>query len=169
MRTLVDEIGSIGASPRADVRAEGDPVDLEAVLVSHPPKQLHVALAPVAEVEVLADHDQARPEARDEHLGHELLGRLVRPLLVEGDHDGPVDPDLLEQFELLFEVTEKLRCRLGTHHHRRMAVEGDHHGRQAVRGRPGLELGEESAMTEVNPVVSADGDRRTPCRWDAPR
>ena len=71
-------------------------------------------------------------ELVDQHLVDEVLGRLVGPLLVEGDHHGAVDAAVGQQLELLVEVGQQLGCRLGAHHGGRVAVEGDHHG-----GQPG--------------------------------
>ena len=70
---------------------EREALDLEAEVGAHLLEQGDVALALVAEVEVLPhDHDLGA-EAVDEHLLHELLGRLLRAGLVEGDHEAAVD------------------------------------------------------------------------------
>ena len=104
---------------------------------AHLAEQGHVPLAAVAEVEVLPHHHQPGPEAVDEYRAHELLGRLVGPLLVEGDDDGPVHPGRGQQFELLVEVAEQGGRRLGPDHRGRMAVEGHHHRGQPVGAGPG--------------------------------
>ena len=68
----MDETGS----PRS-VGDQPEPVDVEAVLGAHPLQERHVALAAVTEVEVVADDDRLGPQAADQHLGDEVLGRLL--------------------------------------------------------------------------------------------
>ena len=79
-----------------------------------------LAAASAPEVEVGADDDEARAGAVDEHLVHEVLGRLTTALLVEVQHEAAVDvPGAREQLELLLEGGEQLRRRLGPHDLRR--------------------------------------------------
>ena len=92
-----------------------------------------VAPPAVAEVEVLADHDQPGRELVDEDLFDEVLGRLLGAALVEGNHQGAVDAAVGQQLELLFEPGQLLGRRLGAHHRGRMAVEGDHDGGESGR------------------------------------
>ena len=72
----------------------------------------HVAVAPVAEVEVVADHDEPRAEHAGEHLAHEVFGGLLAARLVEREHEALVDrAGRVEQLELLVERREQLRRR----------------------------------------------------------
>ena len=69
-----------------------------------------VAVPPVPEVEVVADHDEARAEHAGEHFAHEVFGRLLAARLVEREHEALVDrAGRLEQLELLVERREQLR------------------------------------------------------------
>ena len=92
--------------------------DLEAGLGAELAQQGDVAPAMVAEVEVLADHHGAGAQAPDEHLGHELLGRLGGAALVEVHDGGDVEPGGGQQLQLLLEVGELRRGRLGPHDRR---------------------------------------------------
>ena len=75
-------------------------------------QQRDVAVAPVAEVEVGADHHEPRAEHAGEHLAHEVFGRLLAARLVEREHEALVDrAGGLEQLELLVERREQLRRR----------------------------------------------------------
>ena len=98
-----------------------------------------VAFAAAAEVEVLADDDDRRVEAVDQHATNEMRRLLARLRLVEVDDDGRVEARRREQLELLVEIGQQLRRRLGPNDRRRMTIER-HHGR-ACPGRRG-ELGE---------------------------
>ena len=78
------------------------------------------------EVEVGADDHEARAEQTDEHLVHEVLGRLLAAPLVEPQHAHDVEqPCADEQLELVVERGQQGRRRLGSHDLRRMAVERD--------------------------------------------
>ena len=57
--------------------------------------------APLAEEEVVADDDVADAEPLDEHVGDEVVGRQAGERRVEGEHDGEVEAEALEQRELL--------------------------------------------------------------------
>ena len=96
-------------------------------------------------------------EAADQHLAHEVLGRLAAAGLVEGDHEAVVDAGGGQQLELLVEVGEQAGRRLGPHHRRGMAVEGDHRGGQAPLVGPPPHLGDDRAV--------ARGARRRRRRW----
>ena len=144
----------------AGLRGQRHAVHLEPGHRAHLGQEGHVALAAVAEVEVLPHHHQPGVEALDQLPGDELLGRLVGPLLVEADDHRPVDTGRRQQLELLVEVAEQQRGRLGTHHRGRVAVEGDDHGGQAVVLGPGPQLGQQGPVPEVDAVVGADGDGR---------
>ncbi len=67
-------------------RDEPEPEHLEPELGAHLLEQADVAVAPVPEVEVGADDDEAGTEPPDEHVAHEVLGRLLAAGLVEGEH-----------------------------------------------------------------------------------
>ena len=54
-------------------------------------EQRDVAPTLVAEVEVVAHHHGPGPQRRDQHLVDEVLGRLLRPGLVEVDDQRAVD------------------------------------------------------------------------------
>jgi hypothetical protein len=111
----------------------------------------------VAEVEVLAHHDQAGAQRADQHLLDEVLGSLVGPLAVEGDHQGAVDAAVGQQLQLLLEVGELRGRRGGAHHAGRMAVEGDHHGREPPGRRQRRQLVQQGPVPEVHAVVGPDG------------
>ena len=116
---------------------QAHPHHLETVLPAQLPEQGHVALATVAEVEVLPHHHQLGVEGLDQHLADEVLGRLVGPGPVEGHHHGPVDAAVGQQLELLVQVGQERGRRFGPHHAGRVAVEGDHDRARARPPRPG--------------------------------
>ena len=120
-----------------------------------------VALAAVAEVEVLADHHHRAPERVDEDLGDEVLGGLVGPARSKGTTSVRSIPQPGQQLELLVEVGEQQRRRLGPHHRGRVPVEGDHRTGRAALGGQRAQLAEQRAVPEVHAVVGADGHRRT--------
>ena len=153
VRMRVDETGS-----RA-VAGERHPDDLEAVLGPEPAQELDVAPAAVPEVEVLPHHDQARLQLLDQHLLHEVLGRLVRPRLVEGHHHRPVDAALGQQLELLLQAGQLLGRRLRPHHVGGVAVEGDHDGGEPGLGGPLPQVAQQGPVPEMDAVVGPDGDR----------
>jgi hypothetical protein len=97
-------------------------------------------------------------EALHEHPLDERQRRLLRLRFVEGQHDGSVDPGLLEQLEALFVVGEQLRGRLGSDDDRRVPVEGDDRRPAAALGGPATHLLDHGLMTEVEAVVGPDRD-----------
>ena len=119
-------------------------------------------MAPVAEVEVGADDDEPGTEPADEHLAHEVLGRLLAPGLVEGEDARRVEvAGRVEQLQLLVERREQLRRRLGAHDLGRVAVEGQ--AARLVAAGDG-ELAHDTQhllVAEVHAVVRADRDHRT--------
>ena len=156
-----DRLAPLVGQPHAD--------DLEAVAGPQLAQERDVALAPVPEVEVLAHHDQARPELVDQDLLDEVFGRLVRPLLVEGDHQRAVDAAVGQQLELLVEARELFGRGVGPHHRGGMAVERDHHGREPGVGGTLAQVAEQGAVAPVDPVVGPDGDGGTWSRGIAMR
>ena len=71
-RMRVDE-----TAPESPISASSTPAVTNPSDAPKVAEERHVALAAVAEVEVLADHDQAGAEGADEDRAHEVLGRLV--------------------------------------------------------------------------------------------
>ena len=85
-------------------RHEPEPDDLEPEVGAHSLEQRDVAAAPVAEVEVGADDDEPCAEQADEHLVHEVLGRLLAAALVELEHADDVEQrGADEELELVVE------------------------------------------------------------------
>ena len=89
------------------------PDDLEAVVAAEVAQELDVAPPAVAEVEVLADDDEAGRQLVDQHLLDEVLGRLLGPGQVERNDHGAVDAALGQQLQLLLEAGQLLGRRLG--------------------------------------------------------
>ena len=89
---------------------------------------------------------------------HELLGRLLGARLVEGDDEAAVETGGGQQLELLLEVGEQARRRLGTHHRRGVPVEGDDGALEAAGRGPLSHLGDDRLVPEVHAVVGTDGD-----------
>jgi hypothetical protein len=112
----------------------------------------------VAEVEVLTDHDQAGLQRVHQDRLDEVLGGLVGPLPVEGDHDGAIDAAVSQELQLLLLVGQLLGRRLWPHHVGRMAVEGDHDGGEPLGRGEGRQLAQKSSMPQVHAVVRADRD-----------
>src|SRR3546814_15113572 len=69
----------------------------EAVGLAEAAQRLGVALALVAEAEIIADHDVPRAEPRHQHLAHELVGGLTRERLVEMQDDVDVDAERFQE------------------------------------------------------------------------
>ena len=136
--------------------------DLEAALASELVEQRDVALAAVAEVEVLADDDEPRVQLVDDHLAHELLGALERTFAVEVHDEHVVDAGRGQQLELLGLVDEQRRSRGGPHDGGRVAVECHEHARAAELGREPPGLGDQRRVPDVNTVEGADRDRCAP-------
>ena len=129
----VDDTRS-GPRPAAVDAHQVEALDLEAEVGAHRRQQGDVAPALVAEVEVVADDHDLRAEALDQHLSHELLGRLLGPGLVEGQHDDVVDARGLQQLDLVLVAGELPRRRLRADDLGRVAVEGDDRRLQAPLG-----------------------------------
>ena len=109
--------------PRSPRPTRSRPCDVEAQLGAHAAQQRHVALAAVAEMEVLAhDHGPGVEMARQH------LSRSPRPTPatapVEAHDQRVVDAGRGQQLELLVEVGQQLRRRLRPHDRGRVAVEG---------------------------------------------
>jgi hypothetical protein len=135
-----------------------EPLHLEPELRTHLREQGHVAAPVVAEVEVVAhDHDLG-VEPIEEHLAHEVLRRLLRPHLVERDHEAEVDAGLGQQLQLLREVGEQPRRGGRPHDRRRVPVEGDDGGAQPLGLGSLSDGGDDRLVAEVDAVVGADGD-----------
>src|ERR1700722_6332857 len=162
---LSDPGGGHDLSPTVVLQAHAD--DIEAVSGAHLGQQRDVALAAMAEVEVLTHHHEAGAKRADEDFEDEVLRRLIGPLHVEGHHHGEVDPRGGQQLELLVKVGEKRRGGVGAHDGGRMAVEGDHRGRQRSLLRHALELTDEMAVAEVHPVIGPDSHGGAPRRRQA--
>ena len=118
-----------------------------------------VALAVVAEVEVLADHHGAGGQALDEHLLHELAGRLLRSGLVEAEHDGGVQAGVGQQLELGRQVgqepgapTPAARPLAGCRSKVTTTLRAP-----GVGGQP-ADLSDHGRVAEVDAVEGADGD-----------
>ena len=111
-------------------------------------------------MEVLADDDELGPKAVDQHVVHELIGALVRAVLVEDDDDRGVDAGLLEQFELLRQVRQQPRRRFRAYDRRRVAVEGEHDRLRAELRCVPADVGDHGLVPEMDAVVGTDGDDR---------
>jgi hypothetical protein len=138
-------------------------LDIEVELRTHTAQQCHIAAAAVAEVEILAHHDLAGTEAPHEHTFDERLGTLSRLLRIEAHQHGGIDAGGGEQFELLVEIGEQFRGRLGPHHRGRVSIEGDDDRVGAERCGPFAHRGDDRLMTAMHTVVGADGDHRSMC------
>ena len=148
-------VGPVGA------RHQREWVHLEVVRGAELAQRADVAATPAAEVEVVAHHDGLGGQAVDEHPLREVERFLLRLLRVEADDHGGVDPGACQEFELLVEVGEQLRRALGSHHRGRMPVERDDHRPGADGSSTTTHFGDDRLVTEVHPVVGADGDDGT--------
>ena len=132
-----------------DLESHGRPEVLE-----HP----HVAGTLVTEVEVGTDRDETGSERGDEVGDDEVLGRLERPLGIEANDEGGVHAAAGEQFELLVEVGEQERGRVGPDHRCGMAIEGDDDRSKVALGGEATERGDHLAVPAMDTVERADGD-----------
>ena len=114
------------------VPGQADPGDLEAVLAAEAAQELDVAPPAVAEVEVLADDDQAGGQLVDEHLLDEVPRPTHRPGSGRRNDHRAIDAAVGQQLQLLLEAGQLLGRRLGAHHRSGMAVERDDLGLSAL-------------------------------------
>src|SRR5262249_27103034 len=124
-------------------------------------QETHRPFAVSAEMEVVADVDLERADARVDHLADEVLGRGAREVEREAlDHDD-VDPRLLEQLEPLLQRGEELGRVLGVQHLARVRVEGVDDARAAQRGGARAHRVEDRAVAAVDPVEVPHRQHRT--------
>ena len=159
-RIRVEEMGPDARRPRRRTAARC-PSTSKPAGGPHLGEQGHVALPPVAEVEVLAHHHQPGAEAPTRTSPTNVLGRLVRPLLVEarGPRCAPPRPPPAARASGRGRTGATGR-RFGADHRGRMAVEGHHHGGRARR--PGPPAGARPAGP------GGRGGRRRRPRWSPP-
>src|SRR5262249_33196666 len=103
-------------------------------------------------------------ETPDEHLTHEVLGRLVAARVVEvQDHRAVEESRLAEELDLLLECGEQLRSALGPHHLRRVTVEREAHGFETTRIRELAHEPQHCLVAEMDAVIRTDRDGATAC------
>ena len=78
-------------------------------------------------MEIGTDHNGASGQAFHQHALDEIGGALERLLFVEAHQHRCVDARGLKQLELLVEIGEQLRGRLGPHDARWVTIEGNNH------------------------------------------
>src|SRR5262249_39987766 len=111
---LAEQAADLGRRVRLTARFaldghEPEAAPLEPELAAHLLEQPHAAVTAIAEVEVDADDDESGAETPDEHLTHEVLGRLVAARVVEvQDHRAVEESRLAEELDLLLECGEQL-------------------------------------------------------------
>ena len=84
-----------------------------------------VALGFGAEAEVLADRDLLGVELLEQDVGDEVLGALLRELLVEGDDDELLHAEAFDHVALDLEGHDQLRRRRRVQDFERVRVEGE--------------------------------------------
>ena len=112
----------------------------------------------MAEVEVLTDDHLTGSQIADECPLDESSWRLCGALGIEAHDVDRIDAGRLEELELLVQISEQFRSGLGTHDRCRMAIECHDHARTAKFDCSLANLGDDGAVTEMHPVVGADGD-----------
>ena len=156
-RTRVEENGTEPGCGATRPRPE----HLETEIGTHLLEQRDVSTPLVPEVEVGADHHEARVQQADEHLVHEVFGALAAAGLVEREHETEVEQTgLVEQLEPVLQRREELRRGAGPHDLRGMAVERDQRRAQATRVGELAHETQHRAVAEVHTVERADGDDR---------
>src|SRR5262249_59429447 len=131
---------------------EAEPLEPE--LAAHLLEQPHAAVTAIAEVEVGADDHESGAETPDEHLTHEVLGRLVAARVVEvQDHRAVEEARLAEELDLLLECGEQLRSALGPHHLRRVTVEREAYGFETTRIRELAHEPQHCLVAEMDAVI----------------
>ena len=161
LRMRVDEMGSSPARPSHRRSEQGDtPSTAKPAAAPISPSRATLPLRPWPKWKSSPTTTSRASSASTRIRGHEVLGRLVGPLGVEGDHHRAVHAGRLQQLQLLVEVAEQAGGGLGTDHRGRMAVEGDHRGGQAVGAAAVGQLG------RAGP--GGRGGRRRRPRWSPP-
>ena len=137
----------------AQIRHDADEAVLRAVL----PQALHRALAPVAEAEVVPDHDMADGQLLHDGLdelppgdAHGVLGKMQ-------EHD-VVDAELPADDVLAADRTVDERHLFMEHQRVRVHVEAQHGGLGPQLARPLLRLVQQRRVADVNPVEKAQRD-----------
>src|SRR5690606_36257673 len=97
------ELGAYGAGRGylARLRHRLNHRNSKPVLQSGGPHQLRVAAAALAEEEVVADHHVSDVQGANQHLLDEPRGRKAGQLGIEREHDGEIEPEALDEPQLL--------------------------------------------------------------------
>ena len=132
---------------------------LESIPAAHFLQQLDRALPPAPETEIRTHVHHLRAERSDEDVLHENLRRLLAEGAIEREHDGDVNAELLEQFELLPVAHERGGARIGREDAQRIAVEREHGRHERIAAGLGQKRVDHPVMAEVDAVELANRDR----------
>ena len=112
--------------------------------------------AAVAEVEVLADHDEPRRQAVDEDLLHEVLRRLAAPGPGRTGHEAVSTPVAASSSSLWSRAVSSSGADSGPHDLGGVGVEGDDGGEQVMGPSLAAQRGQDVLVATVDPVEDAD-------------
>src|SRR5207249_4315101 len=143
------------------VRHGRDDVHRKPVLARQPPHHLYVARAPAPEPMVVPQNQLLHPEARPQHVAHELLGSEPRQLRRERHHLDPLDAERRRQHPLLVGQREQPRRGARVHDLERVRVERHEQARAPPRLlRAPHDLAQHRLVSAVDPVERPDGRDR---------
>jgi hypothetical protein len=145
-------------NPAAIILALRRSGDAKAVLSPEPLKQIDIALAPMAEPIILANHDMPNAKAAHQCLENKILRRnfteAAREFLDKSEADAlPGNP-------LIFKArgTERRRGPIWKEKPRGMGIKGQNRGRGPVRFGLGVGQSQNILVTAMNAVKLSDGD-----------
>jgi hypothetical protein len=157
--------GELGADPGrghdvAVVGLQGDGDHLDPPGAAEVGQQGGVAGGLVAEAEVLAHHHRPGGQGVEQDLGGERLGRDLRQLAGELEHQHDVHAGRAEQVDPAVEGGEQRRLAARAEHGQRVAVEGDRGRRHAPGRRLGRHPAQQGPVPPVDAVEHPHGDHR---------
>src|SRR5439155_8541902 len=130
----------------------------EPVVARQPPHHLHVARAAAPEPVVVPQNQLLHPEARPQHVAHELLGTETRELRRERHDLDALDAEPRRQRALLVGQREQPRRGARVHHLERVRVERHEQARALPRlPGPPHDLAQHGLVPAVDPVERPDG------------
>src|SRR5262245_21554330 len=134
--------------------------DAEAVLGTGPAQAVGIAGALAAEAKIIADHDVAHAEPGQQHPLDEGIGSKRSKGRIEGQHEGDIDAEALQQGELArqrgeFEV-RLVRLKVFA----RMRLEDQRRGRRLELTSQRLHLAQQRLMAAVHAIEIADRQHR---------
>ena len=123
--------------------------------------RLRRAAAILAEEEIMADDDVAGAEAVDDDAIDKSIGRQGGKRAIEGQHHRDIEPELLEDRQLLHQRSQMKVRLLRMKELARMRLEDERAGRGAELTADGARGAQQRLVPAMHAVEVADGEHRT--------